>query len=511
MSALPHCEDGAPPLLDDPTVKADLEQIRALASRNRMGRRDGHISRLDRFFWLTAFRGDKRISFRPSGTPSVDDEGGHWICNLVLRGGGTLGLAHVGFVVGLEAAGIRFAGLAGASAGSIVALGVAAARGDDLLKRTSEEMVRSTGQAPMDWFIDGPRPVRMLIKHVLRHGKKRLSRQALGLARAVQRLLRTRGLNQGERFEQWLAAEMAGFGVPTLDLLERRLAGIHDTLARAEYDLKALDDRFGHGDCRVLVTSGSTPNVRDKAAALLKMIASAMPIGVKFVLPEHTKYLEMEPALTSPARLVRMSMAIPLFFDPVRIAVNRDSFSKAPFLDYIKNLSSDRQTSRAWEEIERLTFIDGGVFSNLPLDAFETVLPDLPTILVPVGGAPGPERFRRSTRPSALIEDAIDCIQAMRFQRDVDSYLRLHARETQFEQVARQDAFPRSYNIAEAPIDTGDANWLNFVMSETDKRKLFRQGVRTARLFLEAKANGSKIIPDDQHDLSGADRYADVA
>lgn len=217
------------------------------------------------------------------------------------------------------------------------------------------------------------------------------------------------------------------------------------------------------------------------------MMTSAMPIGVKFVLPEDTKYLNMEPALTSPARLVRMSMAIPVFFDPVRIGVNRASLKNGDLLDYHKRLSAGQQTSEAWEDIETLTFIDGGVFSNLPLDAFETVMPDLPTILVPVGGPPKPKPFRRSTRASALIGDAGDLVQAMRFQRDVDSYRRLRAREKQFKRAAPQGTLPRSYNIAEAPINTGDANWLNFVMSETDKRNLFREGVRTARHFLEAR------------------------
>src|SRR5271156_2231237 len=50
--------------------------------------------------------------------------------HLVLQGGGTLGIAHVGAVHGLETAGIRFVGLAGTSAGAIVALLLCCARGN---------------------------------------------------------------------------------------------------------------------------------------------------------------------------------------------------------------------------------------------------------------------------------------------------------------------------------------------------------------------------------------------
>ena len=44
-----------------------------------------------------------------------------YLSNIVFQGGGVLGLAHVGFLAGLERAGIRCAGAAGTSAGAIVA------------------------------------------------------------------------------------------------------------------------------------------------------------------------------------------------------------------------------------------------------------------------------------------------------------------------------------------------------------------------------------------------------
>jgi predicted acylesterase/phospholipase RssA len=52
------------------------------------------------------------------------------LTHLVLQGGGTLGIAHLGFLYGLEQAGVRFVGTAGTSAGAIVALMLAAAEAE---------------------------------------------------------------------------------------------------------------------------------------------------------------------------------------------------------------------------------------------------------------------------------------------------------------------------------------------------------------------------------------------
>jgi len=50
---------------------------------------------------------------------------------------------------------------------------------------------------------------------------------------------------------------------------------------------------------------------------------------------------------------------------------------------------------------------------------------------------------------------------------------------------------PRRYPVAIAPIDTGDANWLNFVMSAEDKAILFLTGLRRARDLLKTLKNGN--------------------
>lgn len=192
----------------------------------------------DRFFWLEATRAtgpDGKLAItptydrrdRPIGSPPVR------ICNLVLQGGGTLGLAHAGFVTGLERAGIRFAGLAGTSAGSILAMGIAAIRGGDLTKETYRKLVAITEAVPMDYFIDRPRPIRMLIKRALQGHAMYMPQHWGGIIAALKRLRDRRGLNHGSAFENWFESVMQDLECASID-------DLYDALGQVWADLNDL-------------------------------------------------------------------------------------------------------------------------------------------------------------------------------------------------------------------------------------------------------------------------------
>jgi predicted acylesterase/phospholipase RssA len=86
-----------------------------------------------------------------------------WV-NLVMAGGGMLGIAHVGFVRVLETAGVRFIGLGGASAGAINAALVAAVRKtpDDISWDTTQEVrCNSPSTATMCWAVPAALVVNM--------------------------------------------------------------------------------------------------------------------------------------------------------------------------------------------------------------------------------------------------------------------------------------------------------------------------------------------------------------
>lgn len=91
------------------------------------------------------FAGNKRpvvVSDLVSADPEDSNSTLQWV-NLVMAGGGMLGIGHVGFVRVLEQAGVRFIGLGGASAGAINALLIAAVREHpDRMSWQSTEKVR---------------------------------------------------------------------------------------------------------------------------------------------------------------------------------------------------------------------------------------------------------------------------------------------------------------------------------------------------------------------------------
>ncbi len=477
-------------LLASPLAADLIGRIRA---GHAPGAGDGP-SALERFFWLHAARGSgdgQRLRIWPSHDPKAAPADPRAapvrLCNLVLQGGGTLGLAHAGFVTGLEAAGIRFAGLAGTSAGSILAMGIAAIRGGDLTRETSDVLVKITEAVPMDSFIDGPRPVRVLIKRALKGHRLVWPQHWPGLIATLLRLRDRRGLNHGAAFETWFAAVMRAQGWNRIEDMYAALDAIWADLA----DLRALHPQ-GPGRAPVLRDPSGVDTALSgrPGAALLQLISMAMPVGVKFKLPQDLYYLSAEYQQISPARLVRTSMSIPAFFEPVVMQTNPETWAARVRTELSDLLSRDR--AHSFEDLSELMFLDGGMMSNLPSDSFRDLMPDMPTIVVPlVSGGASPAITRRR-RFADLAADAGACGSAVRLQRDRETWAQNSMLRAVFDQ-AEQNAPDvvagrrprRRYPVAIAPIDTDDANWLNFVMTAQEKAQLFESGLKRAHDFLE--------------------------
>ena len=282
---------------------------------------------------------------------------------------------------------------------------------------------------------------------------------------------------------QPLEGIMRRYEVASLTQLDARLEEIFQLLEKANADLAALGL-----DLRALETVRGTR--QDQIRSLLKLYTSAMPVGLKFELPRQMTLLEHEPQTLSPARLVRMSMSIPAFFEPVRMPLKgkvwRDG-SESPLVPLQKLVSASE--AREYRDLEALNFVDGGMFANLPSDAFDENLSSLPTLLVPLIGAGKAQRYQRSKRGRVVVQEALQCVAAMRVQRDLDAYLQRVGQAQAFN--ARHDpliregkAIPRSFPLHTCPIDTGEANWLNFTMGQRDQQELFLAGVTAARDFI---------------------------
>jgi len=458
-----------------PHVKSLVAEIQATAA-------SGFSENLDQFLkWrlekLPA-SSDKKYRIYQKGYKRLTKTPEYRLANLVTKGGGTLGLAHAGMICGLEAAGIRFPSLAGTSAGAIASMSVLSLRGDDITSTCFSEVLDLIDRAPMDRFMDGPRPVRMLIKRYL--AKKPIANPA-GLLMAVvawRRLLSRRGLNLGNSFEDWLRAELENAGIGSIQDLNNRMDQIASDLKHAQMG-KSLLTAKSNSKGALLKNPFDAMESRDA----LCLITAAMPVGIKFKLPEFLKYLDPEYINSSPARLVRMSMAIPAFFEPVVMKVDRAKWGNKhqSFLQtYRKNLVSE-ETLRNAAGLKELTFVDGGVFSNMPFDVFDERIPDFPTIAVPIVSAEKVERMTRANSLGGLVRDALALIDSARMIRDLDAHDKKQKTGSQLRTLK---------------IDTGTISWLNFVMSREDKISLFEAGLESAHSFICSGGNDEITATD---------------
>lgn len=408
----------------------------------------------ERFALIAEFSGEKVKLLDAAETGEQNSSGRRRrICNLALQGGGALGLAHIGFIAGLEKAGVRFVGLAGTSAGAIVACAMACARGRSLENPVAETLLEIISAMPMSSFIDGPPSVRALIKRYLAGKNLYSPRAALGGLMAARLLIEKRGLNPGEEFETWLRVTFSKLGVDSVIQLDDRL----EELARRLRDATTSDGQ-------------KKPFAALKSSELLKIVATAQPAGIKFTFPEDMRYIHNSYSSLTPASFVRASMSVPAFFQPKYFEVDRQNWAAR-----VATALGSSEADEIVEELKRrsnVAFVDGGLLSNLPLDAFSRI-PGVPTLAISlttkVSADKTEYRYRASLR--GVLTDLQLLLNAMRRQRDRDALER-----------ARQS--PEASLIHITKIDTGNANWLNFSMSQAEMGDLFLAGLGAAKNYV---------------------------
>ncbi len=450
-------------------AQARLDRIRTIAEH----RRDA----LDDFFWLRMRHDGDQLRFS-RGDTSAKTKDSYRIANIVLQGGGVLGLAHAGFVTGLEAIGVRFIGIAGTSAGSIAAMGMAAVRGDQLQRETGPENIRIVSRMPMEFFIDGPYRVRRLIKAILARRRFLDPWHWMAWLNLASQLIRRRGLNPGHEFEDWLKNTLRDFGLTSVDDLNATLTRLAGMLTNGAAErLTSSGAPFGVPvDCEAL------------AGSLLQIMAACSPLGVKFRFPRDADVLAPSIMQNSPAALVRASMAIPFFFEPARFDVNSKRWP-----DFVSERLGKLVTAdllRDFSNLESVSFLDGGLFSNLPVDAFVDTMADVPTIAVPLVSSKNARAEPVRSKWKRLAGDIGTTAYMVRNHRDRDALEALNARRTRFNirraraSVEEQALMPPVFPYGVAPIDTGEANWLDFLMDDAAKMDLVIAGLAAAEKFL---------------------------
>ncbi len=359
----------------------------------------------------------------------VIDAQGHQYVDLVMEGGGMLGIALVGYVYTLEEMGIRFLQLGGTSAGSINALLMAAA--GHRTEKTSTWILEELANQDFYQFVDGDDDAKDFIEAILH--KRKWYTQLFKTTQVLDNFREDFGLNPGTAFHRWMKALLAKKKVDTLQKLrERRKEGLSDLFLR-----------------------NSDAVYRHQKAERLALIAADVTTQTKVVFPEMADLYWKTPELVNPADFVRASMSIPFFFQPYRI----------------KNLPFSDGSFARWREVgycgnvpDEVIFVDGGIMSNFPIDLFHEhgKVPKAPTFGVKLGVD------RHSPKVVHKITDLVVAIfDAARQVHDFDFILR-----------------NPDYKHLVQCLPTDELNWLDFNMSNADKIKLFEIGVKGAADFL---------------------------
>jgi NTE family protein len=359
----------------------------------------------------------------------IDDQGNQYV-DLVMEGGGVLGVALVGYTYVLEEMGIRFLRVGGTSAGSINAALVAGLGPPE--ERKSEKIVRELANVDFWTFVDGGVDVREFVRTLVRNpGFVGLGFRGLWV---LDNLFKHLGLNPGEAFYDWLSKLLSGNGAGTTRKLRERMAQLSPGLRTRE------GEQLGP----------------ERANPHLALVAADVSTQTKVEFPNMAPLYWRDPDDVDPALYVRASMSIPFFFYPLRVAgVPQGAEARARWRDLA-----------SYDEVppEVCTFVDGGIMSNFPIDLFH--LPDKVPAAPTFGAKLGTDQ-RRSAEISSP-------------QRLGAATFRSASHTLDYDFIKRNP----DYRKLVAYIDTGQHGWLDFDMSDEDKVDLFVRGAKEAEKFL---------------------------
>lgn len=372
------------------------------------------------------------------GKPLSDlvDADGHQYVDFVMEGGGVLGISLLGYAYVLEQAGLRFLGVGGTSAGSIVALVLAALGPSNEPK--AERAVGILDSMPMMDFIDGDADARDLTRALLeKAGPFKLGFKA---AQCVDNLREDLGLHPGNAFLKWLTGVLAAAGVSTLADLDARIKTVPRGLVhrpdRAKAG-KAVTGKEGQG--------------------MLVVVAADVTTETKVEFPRMAGLYWKQPDKVNPAEFARASMSIPFFFHPYRRAVPQGEEAKRQW-ETMANWRTDQPLPK------ECMFMDGGIMSNFPIDVFHVhgQVPKAPTFGAKIGFD---RELGRIAKPSQLLGKIFN---SARHTLDYDFILK-----------------NPDYKHLVAYIDVEHKhNWLNFEMQQAEKIELFVAGAQEAARFL---------------------------
>lgn len=399
-------------------------------------KREGHMI-VEEFLdnpTVTELLAEARPQIKDKQFSDIIDGDNHQYVDVVMEGGGILGIALLGFTYALEEFGIRFLGIGGTSAGSINALLLASLGSRNEAK--SVKAIHILANLDLYSFVDGDEDAKDFVEALVEDaGTIRLG---FKFVQVIDNLERKLGLNPGKVFLDWLSKVLADHGVTTTG----ELAAL----------MNKVPAGFGHRNPTIELSE-------EQQRAYLAIIAAEITTETKVEFPKMAHLFWDDVNKVPPAIYARASMSIPFFFQPFKVSnipnslSHQEEWQKQELANYFGELP------------KTCTFIDGGIMSNFPIDVFHVpyTIPNAPTFGVKLG------MNRHEPHPvTSPFKLAIGIFNSARHTLDYDFIKR-----------------NPDYRHLVSTIETGSHNWINFQLSQDAKIDLFVRGVRCATEFLK--------------------------
>lgn len=381
--------------------------------------------------------------------------------DLVLEGGGVLGIALLGYIHALEQAGIRFLNIAGTSAGSIVATLMAAA--DRPNQPKALRLLHILEDMPMKSFIDGGKDVNDLFDK-FRDKPETFIDKVIPLSKiAMTKFAKGKlGMNSGLRFEEWLSHCLEHeFKVPNQSVLRERM--------QLKMPLKVAESHHPLSDYANF-SSGIRLN-------RLAVIASDITTESKVEFPKHAAlYWPTQSERISLAKFVRASMAIPLVFEPVVAALQ----------DHEQDLIRaewEEQLDYRGELPKRAYLVDGGVVSNFPINVFhlKNAVPLCPTFGVKLNTDPQhPKNVSSLGKYLGAIFDTARHVSDYTFLSQHPDYKHL----VTYIDLSEKQKISVWKGLRKVQVERDRFYWLDCDMDTETQFELFMRGMQAAKRFI---------------------------
>lgn len=391
------------------------------------------------------------------------DEQGRQYIDIVMEGAGTLGVALLGYLHVLEEVGLRFVGIGGTSAGAISAIALAAANRPG--ERRLGRVIEALANMPLADFVDGRHDGDHDALSALRTWLDQGSHAAGRIWRTtciLDNLNELHALNRGEAFHQWmdrLLRDLNGGQPLTVQQLRVRMNDLPTLLVSDNAD--ASDFRHAPDAPLWEVVNGTRVFLPRHKPDQLCVVTADISTETKVSLPRMAPLFWTHPDQVNVADFARASMSIPGFFSPFKV--------KSLPAEEARPLWRPQGWPERCYEGDFLPavhhFVDGGVLSNFPIDAFHN-------------------HARVPLRPTWGVK-----LQWDEHKHDIPGVLKVFSQSFNTARHAMDAEFLKQnpdHSKLVAYIDTEDISWLDFAMSNETKLRLFRMGALTAVAFLRS-------------------------